>query len=197
MDKEGSVWKSRGYLPHYDEKGCYQSITFRLIDSVPQRLIKQFREELDQVDQKFINFEMQQKIEGALSKGMGACSLQYDELAVLMEETLLRFDSERYDLIAWCIMPNHVHVLIKTKANLSKIVQSWKSYVGKYALKNKEKFDLATNQKEFWLREYWDRYIRDENHLLNTINYIHQNPVKAKLCERRVDWRWSSSYEGR
>ncbi|EAR23462.1 hypothetical protein NB231_16618 [Nitrococcus mobilis Nb-231] len=45
-------------------------------------------------------------------------------MAALVEQTLLRFDGSRYRLLAWCVMPNHVHVLIDPLIRLSRIVQS-------------------------------------------------------------------------
>lgn len=44
-----------------------------------------------------------------------------------------------------------------------------------------------------WMREYWDRFIRDDAHLRATIDYIHRNPVKAGLCREPSDWPWSSA----
>jgi putative transposase len=46
------------------------------------------------------------------------------------------------------------------------------------------------------MREYWDRYIRNEQHLHTVIEYIHQNPLKARLCSRPEEWRWSSASHG-
>ncbi|EDM28230.1 hypothetical protein LNTAR_12776 [Lentisphaera araneosa HTCC2155] len=177
--------------------GIYQSLTFRLFGSIPQKIIQQFREELENVDAKLLHQEMKEKIEEALAQGMGYCAFKHDELAGVMQEALFHFDGERYDLIAWCIMPNHVHVLIRVNDQLAKIINSWKSFVGKYALSNRRKFGIEEDQKSFWLREYWDRYIRNENHLLKTINYIHQNPVKAGLCSDVIEWKWSSAYNGK
>jgi len=48
--------------------------------------------------------------------------------------------------------------------------------------------------KSFWMREYWDRFICDMEHLNNNIvKYIHNNPVKAGLCETVEEWKWSSA----
>ncbi len=109
----------------------------------------------------------------------------------------MHFDGERYDLIAWCIMPNHVHVLIEVKVDLSTIVQGWKSYAARWALAHNEELALGIpNRKRFWMREYWDRYIRNEKHFENVRDYIHGNPVKAGLCRREEEWMWSSAGRG-
>ncbi|MCL7455160.1 MAG: hypothetical protein M8467_19160, partial [Anaerolineae bacterium] len=46
-----------------------------------------------------------------------------------------------------------------------------------------------------WMREYWDRYIRDERHFEAVVAYIHDNPVKAGLVKNAEDWPWSSARE--
>ena len=61
-----------------------------------------------------------------------------------------------------------------------------------YHLKEAE-LGLGVPGKHFWMREYWDRYIRDENHFHSTIAYIHDNPVKAGLCAYSYEWPWSSA----
>ena len=48
------------------------------------------------------------------------------------------------------------------------------------------------DSKHLWMRDYWDRYIRNDRHFENVVLYIHQNPVKAGLCEHAEDWPWSS-----
>ena len=110
-----------------------------------------------------------------------------------MMETLEKHDPERYRLIAWCIMPNHVHVLIAPRTSLFKIVQSWKSYTGRWAMRKNAELGLGVPGKAFWMREYWDRFIRDERHFQQVVDYIHCNPVKAGLCREPQDWPWSSA----
>ncbi len=57
--------------------------------------------------------------------------------------------------------------------------------------------ELGAPGKAFWMREYWDRYIRDERHFHQVIDYIHRNPVQAGLCDSHEDWpRSSTAAEG-
>src|SRR6267142_6439607 len=67
--------------------------------------------------------------------GLGACWLRDAEIATLTQETLLHFDGERYCLLAWCIMPNHVHVVVETLEGhtLSDVVKSWTSFTSRQA----------------------------------------------------------------
>ena len=53
--------------------------------------------------------------------------------------------------------------------------------------------DGRRRREPFWHREFWDRYIRDEEHYYDTIEYIHNNPVKARLVWKPEDWIWSSA----
>ena len=201
------VWYSRGYLPHYDQMGLLQFITFRLADSLPQDKLQQLEEELKEIKEAELGFgvprlksesfaievEKRKRIEQWLDAGMGCCALRHPQMAQVTQETLILFDSEKYRLLAWCIMPNHVHVLIEPKVPVSKIVQSWKSYTGRWARQHDAELGLGVPGKHFWMREYWDRYIRDENHFHSTIAYIHDNPVKAGLCAYSYEWPWSSA----
>ena len=189
-----SVWRSRGYLPHYDELGKMQSITFRLADSLPQSKLIRLKEELLHLPQKEQEIERRKWIERWLDAGMGCCALRHPRVAEIVQETLLRFDGERYRLMAWCIMPNHVHVLIEARMELGKIVQSWKSYTGRWALAHNAELGLGVPGKHFWIREYWDRFIRNKKHFEAVVDYIHANPVKAKLCRSSEKWMWSSAY---
>ncbi|WP_198146030.1 hypothetical protein [Desulfonatronovibrio magnus] len=59
---------------------------------------------------------------------------------------------------------------------------------------NNKRLGLGVKGSNFWMRDYWDRYIRNEEHFHAAINYIHQNPVKAGLCGNPQDWRWSSAF---
>ena len=93
-------------------------------------------------------------------------------------------------------MPNHVHVLMETTAPLSKILQSWKSFTGRWAMEKNAELGLGVPGPALWMREYWDRYIRDGDHFDNVRVYIEKNPVAAGLCKQASDWPWSSASLG-
>lgn len=189
-------WYSRGYLPHYNSPETIQSVTFRLADSLPQSKLREIENELADSPPGKIDAERRKKIEAWLDAGMGCCALNHPALASLLQETLLKWDGDRYRLFAWCIMPNHVHVLMETKAGLSKIIQSWKSYTGRWAMEKNAELGLSVPGDALWMREYWDRYIRDSDHFDNVRVYIERNPVAAGLCKQASDWPWSSASSG-
>jgi len=189
-------WHHRGYLPHFDGSQTIQSITFRLADSLPQERLTVLETELATLTDSERDCERRVRIAAWLDAGMGCCCLRHPRLAEVMAESLHRFDGQRYRLLAWCIMPNHVHVLIEPTAPLATIVGSWKSFTGRWALAHNQELDLGIQGKTLWIREYWDRYIRDPRHFLNTRHYIEHNPVTAGLCATPQDWRWSSAFPG-
>jgi REP element-mobilizing transposase RayT len=174
-------WHSRGYLPHFDSPETIQFVTFRLADSLPRAVIEALNFQVDAV----------QRIDHELDGGLGACWLRRPEIASLVQDALLHFDGERYRLLAWCLMPNHVHVVIEIQGShsLSDIVRSWKSFTSRRA-----NVQLGRSGP-FWQADYFDRYIRDEEHLARTIEYVEQNPVKAGLASAVDDWTWSSGYQ--
>jgi REP element-mobilizing transposase RayT len=176
-------WHSRGYLPHFDSSHAIQAITYRLHDSLPVQVIEQLK--LDASN----NDKLKVKINKFLDKGYGSCSLGIPEISEIVETNFLYFNRVKYDLIAWVIMPNHIHVMIKPYegCSLQLIVKSWKSYTAKECNK------ISGGNGRFWFPDYWDRFIRDENHFSGAVNYIHNNPVKAGLVESPEKWSFSSA----
>lgn len=183
-------------LPHRNRNGLVQFITFRLADSLPQEVLKRIEDEIKAVSDDKKDAEKRKKYQQYLDNGLGCCALSHPEMAQVVQETLLYHDKTKYDLLAWSIMPNHVHVLIKTENELSKIVQSWKSYTGKWALQNNKKYKLgiAAAANKFWMSDYWDRFIRNEEHFNNTVNYILQNPEKANLPQSNAAYIYRGCY---
>jgi len=86
-------------------------------------------------------------------------------------------------------MPDHVHVLISCEPGivLGTIVSSWKRYTARQANK------LLGRTGSFWQEDYWDRFIRNEEHFATAVNYIDMNPVKARLVEQPDLWPWGSA----
>jgi REP element-mobilizing transposase RayT len=185
---------SRGYHPHFNTDTNLQSVTFRLQDSVPANVVHQWRDELSRVSS---DHEKKAKLQERLIRyedaGHGACHLRNPQIAELVENALLHFDGDWYRLLEWCVMPNHVHSLVETMPDreIGRIVQSWKSFTAKEANR------LLHRTGTFWMADYHDRYIRDERHLTAIRTYIRNNPVKAGLCLRPDDWRFSSAWRGR
>jgi len=178
-------WHSRGYIPHFDSSQVIQVVTFRLIDSLPDYVIQNLYETLKSKSES----EKRRYIDRQLDECLGKCYLSDHRIAEIIEDAFKYFHDQRYYLIAWVVMPNHVHVMIETNNNytLSQIIHSWKSYTAKEANK------ILQREGVFWQADYWDRFIRDELHFYRVIEYIHNNPVKAGLCKKPEDWLFSSA----
>jgi REP element-mobilizing transposase RayT len=73
------------------------------------------------------------------------------------------------------------------------IVSSWKTFTANFIGKLVRLPDKP--QPHIWHKEFWDRYIRNENHLAAVRSYIHNNPVKAGLVADAAEWRWSSCWK--
>jgi type I restriction enzyme R subunit/putative DNA methylase len=193
-DASAPEWYSRGYLPHRDRIHLLQSITFRLADSLPQSELKHLEMKLLLLPEIRRDAEKRKGIERWLDAGMGCCALRHAEAAACVQNALLHFDCDRYRILAWVIMPNHVHVLIDPAEPISKSIQGWKSFTARWLLAHNERLGLGIlDPHHVWMREYWDRFIRDDDHLRATIDYIHRNPVKAGLCREPGEWPWSSA----
>ncbi len=118
-------------------------------------------------------------IEGWLDEGHGACVLRQPECRLHVETALKHFDAERCAQIAWVIMPNHVHVLFVLNAawTLEDMVHSWKLYSSRKINKH------LGRSGALWMKDYFDRLVRDQDHFANCVRYIRRNPIKAKLRE--------------
>jgi hypothetical protein len=113
-----------------------QAITYRLADSLPQHLLAQLKADLEIIPPEKRDPESRKQMEQWLDAGYGKCHLRHPQAAEIVVNNWKHFDGKRYDLIAWTVMPNHVHVLVRIYEgySLGKIVQSWKSYTGKKIL---------------------------------------------------------------
>ena len=168
-----------------------QSVNFRLADALPQALLARWQTELALSSQpeSARAIELRRRVEKYLDAGHGACWLRRPEIAPIVEDALRHFDGQRYRLLAWCIMPNHVHALIETMEGfpLGDLLHSWKSFTSKRANQ------WLGRTGAFWQREYLDRYVRHAGHFADVLNYIEDNPVKARLAKLRTEWPWSSA----
>ena len=184
-------WHSRGYLPHFDAANEIQAITFRLADSLPAEVVEAWKSELaaSPSSGKRPDRILRERIAKYEDAGRGSCVLANPECAEVVQAALLHFDGERYRLLEWCIMPNHVHLLVHCLPGtpLGTIIRSWKNFSAR------EINRLLGQEGALWAVDYHDRYIRDLDHLANASSYIRSNPVKAGLCARPEDWPWSSA----
>ena len=196
-------WHERGYLPHCDFPGLVQFVTFRLADSLPASRRGEWEHLLAIEDAR----EKRTKLEAYLDRGVGACQLGDPRFAGLAEEALRHRHTQTYELLAWCVMPNHVHVLVHVwQTPLWKLIKSWKVHVALGARRQPAERRIPIRRVESpststpnwssalrWQREYWDTFMRDEQQERTAVRYLESNPVQAKLCRTPEEWRFGSA----
>ena len=129
------------------------------------------------------------KVERSLDAGYGACWLKDPRIARLVSDAITHFDGERYELLAWCLMPNHVHLVMRPRPgqSLEQILHSLKGFTAHQANK------VLRREGTFWLAESYDHLIRDEDDLRSQVEYVWGNPDSSGLD----GWRWRGKEEGR
>jgi len=118
--------------------------------------------------------------------------LNQPELAKVVVTALHFYDLKQYNLLCHCVMPNHVHMMIKpmkrTDGNpflLRDIMRNIKGYTSKEISKIRQSTGMV------WQPESYDRVMRSEKELQNTIEYTLYNPVKAGICKAIADYPYS------
>lgn len=123
----GTKLRYGAYLPHITSDNGIYSLTFRLADSLPQSVVIAWRQERDEIIAKAAELGQEltkaeddrlkrlfsERVENYLDAGAGECWMKNPAIADLVESALKHFDQERYELLCWCVMPNHVHVVVQ------------------------------------------------------------------------------------
>jgi len=176
----------RRNLPHlYFNDGIY-FVTYRLADSLP--INKQIKAASKKWTFKEFTIEFK-KCDSHLSKNYNNVKyLAEPEIAEICKKTIHYPDKKEYNLICYCIMPNHIHFvfeLLDRNKGISKIMQSIKRISAR-------KSNLILNRSgKFWQDESYDRWIRNDKELYYIIKYILLNPVAAGLVENWEDWKYT------
>jgi REP element-mobilizing transposase RayT len=107
----------------------------------------------------------------------------------VVESSLLHFQGERYALHAWCVMPDHVHVLVTPFPHLplERVLHAWKSFTAHEANR------MLHRSGPLWQREAFDHLVRDPDGFETFLSYIEADPVSAGLCARKHEWPFSSA----
>jgi len=190
-------------MPHFQPAEATFFVTFRLADSMPMDVIRRLRENYDLMqkgilEQKDLTEREQRELVYAEQKRLFAATddfldkslnepywLKETEVAEVVAEALLFYDGKDYDLWSFCIMPNHVHLLLTLKPEapvLFKVLQRIKRYT---SLKCNE---ILFREGAFWEQESYDHIVRSDHEFDRILHYILQNPVKAGLVKNWEDW---------
>ena len=195
----------RRNLPHWQPNGAEYFVTFRLAGSLPRTVIEKLKEQRDRFISKNKSSDSYLKDKVAFEAHLfktydqlldkaatGPVWLKNEHIAKIAIESIHFYDQKLYDLYAFVIMSNHVHMVFRhLKENheidfpVTDIMKSIKSYTGKESNK------LLDRSGQFWQCESYDRVIRDDLELENVILYTLSNPVKANLITNWKDWPFS------
>jgi len=186
-------------LPHIQIEGGTYFVTFRLKNSLPIEVLEKLTQEFERIERlpsNKIEFEQHlwfEKFDNYLDQVLsGENYLSDSQVASVVEEAIYYRDTKVFDLISFCIMPNHVHLLCKPLErekdkfySLIEILHSLKRHTARQS-------NLILNRSgSFWQDESYDHVIRDEAELERTIKYVLYNPVKANLAKEQKDWTWA------
>jgi REP element-mobilizing transposase RayT len=191
-----SSMRSRGYLPHLEAQQAVYFVTFRLADSLPKELVLQLRKQRAAIERASLAGAtaagdmvrlrelraLLRKAERCLDGGLGHCYMRDPRIAKIVAEAIRQFHGQRYCLLAWCVIPNHVHVLFSPLQGqtLQTVLHTWKSYSANQAN------TLLGRTGHFWQREYFDHLVRNESSVRRITQYIQDNPRRAGLN----NWPW-------
>lgn len=196
---DGSLKIQHGaYMPKWIIDKSIYHVRFRLADSLPHTKREEIKEERRHLqhrlkskniplthDEHFIRKKiLSDHTEKLLHNGAGACYLEQPEIATLVQDAIRFYSDIRYELHTWCIMPNHVHIIVEPfpSFDLSAIVHSWKSFTS-------NKANNALNRSgAFWSRDYYSRIIRDHQEYQAQMRYVWNNP--EQIGRPNWPWRW-------
>lgn len=181
LEKDRDVLMFGSRLPHWEQEGKLQFITFRLADSMPQAILRQYKAEkakwLDRHPQplspedenEYIKL-FQTRLDKYCDAGYGECLLQRRGVADIVVEKLEAWNNVDYKLYCYVVMPNHLHVLCQMpQQSLSKVVGRWKGGIAR------EVNRLLGRTGDLWQKGYFDRIVRSDDHLRHVFSYIIEN----------------------
>ena len=196
------------HLPHWQPDGATLFVTFRLAGSLPGAIIAALEEQCEREDEALRSIQDVQECrkraylntrrafgrwDTALDNATtGPQWLANSQIAAIVVEALHYRHDRVYDLLAFCVMPNHVHLVCTplqcedgTYYALQRILQSFKRYTARESNK------ILQRRGTFWQSESYDHVIRDEAELTRIIQYVLDNPVKAGLVPNWEAWPWT------
>lgn len=207
------------HLPHYQPPGNTFFVTLRLAGSLPLYVIQKLKSEYEAqlklisgIQNEKVKRERYQdyqtsyfeKFDSVLGNYKNSVSwLRQTAVAEKVKEAIHYYDGKSYDLITYALMPNHVHMVF-APINVGRFSEPPKSgrngvstYIVAKILQDLKKYTAVECNKilnrsgAFWQHESYDHVVRDEDELSRIIEYVLNNPVKAKLVDKWEDWKWS------
>jgi type I restriction enzyme R subunit len=189
-------------LPHWSQAGTFCFITWRTHDSIPKAVLEQWLADRDlwlrdhgikpsSTDWKAqlarltptliteFHHAFTERWEDSLDAGHGECVLRRPELSGIVSSSLLHFDGDRYEVLDFVVMPNHVHLLATFTDEAAMLTQceSWKHFTATQINRR------LRGSGRFWQQDAFDHLVRHETQFERLRQYIAENPSKAGLKE--------------
>ncbi|HTN77601.1 MAG TPA: transposase [Pirellulaceae bacterium] len=220
---------TNGDLPHWFRPGFAHFVTFRLANTLPITVLHALQREREErllrppplgtdlwQHRANIHKRIFARYDELLDQSKSTRWLSDERVATMIRDSLYHLHGQKYELLAYTIMPNHVHVLLQPFASamavqrpaheqsrrdeaslecpdstspLTKIMHSLKSFTANRAN------ELLGRTGRFWQKESYDHWVRDTEELERIANYIAANPVNAGLCSSPREWRFSSAHD--
>lgn len=178
----------RRNLPHLHPSEGTFFITYRLHGTIPLAALRKLRGDFEgkSKEGEFLKDAFFEGYDALLDKNSANIKhLLIDEITDINKKAIHYYDTKEFDLICYCIMSNHIHVVFKmrdTSKTLSSIMHSIKRHTARESNK------ILNKQGKFWQDESYDRFVRNNRELRNTVEYVINNPVKAGLVDNWRDW---------
>ena len=218
---------TRRSLPHWFVPEAWHFVTYRLAGTIPTAVLHEWRQARDRRWREAqaagngtdkVREQLHKQFFAAYDRYLDHDSkidwLANPKVAALVRGNLYHHRGTKYLLLAYCVMPNHVHVLLrvledtKERASaqagllaatgdettdshgpLAGIMHSLKSYTANEANK------VLGRTGQFWQHESFDHWVRDEDELERIVEYIAWNPVKANLVRKPHEWCFGSAHD--
>jgi putative transposase len=178
----------RRHLPHILPAASTIFLTWRLRGSLPPGFV------FDRPDQRNLSDgvsfgKMDKLLDGATHGPRWLADFAIAEELCRTIEHGAEAPLSRFVLHEYVVMPNHVHLLISPKIDVSRITQGIKGATARFA-----NLQLGRTGAAFWQDETFDRFCRSPEECQRIRGYIARNPVRAGLAKAMGEWPWSSAH---
>jgi REP element-mobilizing transposase RayT len=95
-------------------------------------------------------------------------------------------DAKETPLLAACIMPDHVHIIVSPSLRCSVL-----TFVARFKQLTWWQARARGHRRSYWQRSFWDRGVRHQNQLEREVNYVMRNPVRGGLAPTNLDYPYS------
>ena len=207
---------TRRNLPHWYVPGTIHFVTYRLAGTIPQEVLRSLRRARKRsleprpggrgIGKETAHKQFFAKYDQYLDSQSPVRYLADDRIADMVKENIFHHNSAKYYVLAYCIMPNHVHIVLQpmdipahgrdgffsdevpdSGSPISSIMHSLKSYTAHEANK------ILVRSGQFWQHESYDHWVRSDEELQRIVDYMSWNPVKAGLTAECHEYQYCSA----